>query len=178
MIKTMKKYVFSVAFLMVTAIHAQQVQKNQQNNVDILELVDRSNSYGISLEQKERLIARKRTIGREYAAINRDRSLSGYERSIKKRELSQKIQSDIRAILNEDQYGKWEKHYSNYDANSATKEALELQIDRLEKEYEQDIKQIEQRYRNDKYTLKHEKNKRKSHYKSERQKLKDQRDLL
>ena len=171
----MKKYVVGLAFLMVTTLYAQQGQRNQQNSVDISELVDRSETYGISLEQKEKLIARKRTIGREYAAINRDRSLSGYEKGLKKRKLSEQIRSDIRSILNDDQYQKWEYYQAKHDSHEVKKDALEEKIDRLEKEYEQDIKQIERQYKNDKYTLKREKNKRKSRYKTERQKLKDQR---
>lgn len=178
----MKKYVLFAAFLMVTAINAQEVHKNQQNGTDLSELVNRGDYYGLSLEQKNKLIARKKTIGREYAAIGRDRSLSGYEKGVKKRELSQQIQADIRAILNEDQYSKWSKYNENqYKGkayaykNKGSKEDIERRIDLLESEYEQDIKKIEREYRNDKYALKREKNNRKALYKKERQKLKDQR---
>lgn len=173
--KAMKKHVLLAAFLATTAIQAQQVQQNQQENTNISALVNQSESYGLSPAQREKLIARKKTIGREYAAIGRDRSLSGYEKGVKKRALSLQIQEDIRAILNEEQYGKWSENQKRYYRYDARNEEIENQIDRLEREYEQDIKAIESQYRNDKYTLKREKNKRKTRYKTERQKLKDQR---
>ncbi|MGG5507085.1 MULTISPECIES: hypothetical protein [unclassified Myroides] len=175
----MKKFVLLVAFMASTAIQAQQGRENKQENKDISILVNQSESYGLSPAQREKLIARKKTIGREYAEIGRDRSLSGYEKGVKKRALSLQIQEDIRAILNEEQYGQWSSYQQkkDYYATRYTQqnEELEYEIDRLERAYEQDIKALEQQYRNDKYTLKREKNKRKSRYKEERQKLKDQR---
>lgn len=173
--KAMKKGVLLAAFFATMAIQAQQVQQNQPENADISTLVNQSESYGLSPAQREKLIARKKTIGKEYAAIGRDRSLSGYEKGVKKRALSQQIQEDIRAILNEEQYGQWSTYQRKYHQYDTRNEEIENQIDRLEQDYEQDIKAIEYQYRNDKYTLKKEKNKRKTRYKSERQKLKDQR---
>lgn len=175
----MKKYIVLVACLLVTTIQAQHVNEPNQNNNDISDLLDRGEEYRLSAKQKEQLVARKKKIGREYAAIGKDRSLSGYEKGMKKRALSQEIEDDIRAILYEEQYLKWsnynqQKYKGDYYEYDALHDEIEAKIDRLEKEYEQDIKRIEQTYSRDKNALKREKNKRKALYKNEKQRLKAQ----
>lgn len=172
----MKKYVFVAVLFAVTLGYSQNKQENKKGEeaYDVSELVTKSDYYGLSITQREKLIARKKTIGREYAAIGRDRNLSGYEKGVKKRELSLRIQEDIRAILNEEQYDKWSNYTTYQHKNKSINEEIELQLERLEKEYEQDIKRIERQYKNDKYTLKNEKNKRKVAYKTEKERLKSQ----
>ena len=178
-INTMKKYILVAALCFVTVMHGQHVTEEHTNNGDISELIDQGENYGLSAQQREKLIERKKRIGREYAAIGRDRSLTGYEKGIKKRELSMQIERDIRAILYEEQYIQWSnynrtKYKGQYREFDYTNDDIKSKIDSLEEEYERDIKQLEQKYRSDKYQLKREKNNRKALYKRQKQELKNQ----
>lgn len=154
----MRKYVLIAAFLTMTALHAQKGPKHHEKETNISTLVDQSEYYNLSPEQREKLIARKKRIGREYAAIGRDHSLSGDEKGAKKRELSKQIQADIREILTEEQYSEWSTSKSKHHKHPIEKEDIEHKIEHLEREYEKDYKRIEHQYRNDKSALKREKN--------------------
>ncbi|MHC5309521.1 hypothetical protein ACYSNM_05515 [Myroides sp. LJL116] len=180
----MKKYVFIIALFAGLSAMAQS-KDYQENPVEIDELVEKSAYYGLSDQQREKLIQRKRSIGREYAAIGKDRSLSGYEKGVRKRELSIQIDKDIRLILGDTQYNNWRGKSKGYhkdyyedrrdyyeDRKDRYKDRIEDEIDRLEDQYERDIDRIERKYKYDKSAMKREKEVRKAIYKRDKEALK------
>lgn len=173
----MKKYVFIIALFAGLSGLAQS-KDYQQDPIEIDELVEKSAYYGLSDQQREKLIQRKRSIGKEYAAIGRDRSLSGYEKGVRKRELSIQIDKDIRLILGDTQYnnykGKFKGYHKDYyeDRKDYHKDRIEDEIDRLEDQYERDIQRIERKYKYDKSALKREKEVRKAIFKRDKEALK------
>lgn len=176
----MKKVLLLGTFLFALNINAQSHKKDVESDYEksASELLDRSDYYGISADQRNRIIERKRTIGREFAAIGRDRSLSGREKGMKKRELSMSFRNDIHSILNESQNTKWNNDSYYKYGNNSKKNEIEYKIDLLEIEYERDIKNIEIKYKNDNYRRKIEKNNRKAEYKRKKAELKRQKDNL
>lgn len=156
--------------------------------------IENNNSYNITPQQRQQIIQIKKGIGRRYAAIGRDRSLSGYEKGQKKRELSLQIRKEIYDVLNSDQRKNWDKNHS-YDSKTSFKDynknvdniereidAIDRKIDRMEDEYDRKIDAVENdrslskadmKYK--KQALKDEKKAKKREMKAERQKLKDSR---
>ena len=176
----MKKYLCIAAILIGFTASAQHGKHHKDSNygTDISIIIDHSDHYGLSKKQREELILRKKTIGREFAAIGKDRSLSGLEKGLKKRELALSIQNDIQRILNKDQYSKWQNQYAHKYEREANKENIERRLDLLEDVYEQDIKRIESKRYKNKDQMKQEKEKRKAIYKAEKEKLKQIKDNL
>ncbi|MHC5201352.1 hypothetical protein [Myroides sp. LJL119] len=179
----MKKLLFILALFMGLSSYAQQQDSYGHYQGDLSELLEASDYYQITPEQRAKIIARKKSIGREMAAIGKDRSLSGYQKGQKKRELSIQIKKDIQIILSQGQYNKWNNHWNSgkyghkgdhwkYDKDY-TNDAIDRQIDLLEDQYERDIEWVEKRYKNDKYALKSEKQYLKTVFKAEKQRLKD-----
>lgn len=172
----MKKILTLAAIFAVTTLWAQRITVSY--DIDLSELVDRSTYYELSREQREKIIYRKKHIGNEFETIGRDPRLSSKEKGIRKRELSNKIHLEIRAILSENQYSKWNSANKNKSSYKGKKhqvnERIEKQLDRLEQQYEADIKKIERKFKHDKHALKREKNKRKELYKVQKDRLKSQ----
>ncbi|MGL5275806.1 hypothetical protein SAMN04488018_110109 [Myroides marinus] len=161
-------------------IYAQSPKKNVESNYEksSSELLNRSEYYELTADQRNRIIERKRSIGREFAAIGRDHSLTGREKGQKKRQLSMSFRNDIYAILNESQKVKWDKEsYNKYQVSTAKAE-IEYKLELLEIEYEKDIKNIETKYRNNDSKRKLEKNNRKAEYKLQKSELKRLKDNL
>lgn len=156
--------------------------------------IENRNGYNISPAQRQEIINIKKGIGRRYAAIGKDRSLSGYEKGQKKRELSLQIRKEIHDVLNSEQRGNWDKEHSS-SSNTSFKEynknvdkiereidAIERKIDDMEDAYDRKIDAVEDDYRLPKAErkarkadLKAEKKAEKRRLKNEKQRLKDSR---
>lgn len=156
--------------------------------------IENNKLYNITPAQKQQIIQIKKGIGRRYAEIGRDRSLSGYQKGQKKRELSLQIRKEIYEILNSDQRINWDK---NHPSNSKTSfkdyntnvdniereiDAIDKRIDQMEDDYERRIDAVEDDYslskadrKYKKQALKDEMKAKKREMKAERQKLKDSR---
>ncbi|WP_010253812.1 hypothetical protein [Myroides injenensis] len=176
----MKRVLLLGALLFCMGINAQNHKNSPENDYDrsATELLSKSDYYGLTFEQRKKIINRKKTIGREFAAIGRDRSLSGWEKGEKKRELAQSFRNDIYAILDSNQKKKWDSYAEyKFEVNNK-KNDIEYKLDVLELEYEKDIKTIERQYRNDEYTMKLKKKERKAEYKAKKEELKKQKDQL
>lgn len=176
----MKRILLLGALLMCLQTNAQSSKKENVSDYEksSSELLDRSEYYGLSPDQKNKIIERKKTIGWEYAAIGRDRSLNGREKGQKKRALSESFRNDINAILNESQITKWNSQSTYKYHQNIAKEKIEYKLEVLELEYDKDIKLIEHQYKKDSYTQKIKKNERKQVYKQAKAELKRIKDTL
>lgn len=156
--------------------------------------IENRNDYNISPSQRQQIIQIKKGIGRRYAAIGKDRSLSGYEKGQKKRELSRQIRREIYDVLNSDQRTNWDKSHSSTSTGSFNKfnqdadrierniDDLERRIDDMEDAYDRKIDAVENDYtlskaerKYRKQQLKDEKKAKKREMKNEKQRLKDSR---
>lgn len=174
----MKKYLVILGVIFSLSCQGQSKNYTKHHKDDMYDFLDQRDYYGITLEQKRQIIAKKKSLGRQMAEISNDRSLSGYEKGQKKRQLSLDIQNDIRDILNQGQINVqfWDDQSSNENWNVEHKDRfndeLEQAIDLLEDQYERDIEYLERRYPYDKQFLKQEKQYRKAIYKAEKNRLK------
>lgn len=168
----MKKFLI-FGFALCTLSSYAQHRPNDGNDRDVEILIERSDYYGISNSQKNKIIALKRQASKDFERIGRDRNLSGYEKGRRKREVSIKLQRDIDKILNDSQRYKW----SNSHKDDYYKDRIDDRLDRLEDEYERDIKRIEHRYSYDKELMKRKKEIRKAEYKRAKERLKNVKDF-
>lgn len=168
----MKKFlIFGFALCALSSYAQHRPNDGNDRNVDVL--IERSDYYGISNSQKNKIIALKRQASKDFERIGRDRSIAGYEKGRRKREISIQLQHDIDRILNDSQRYKWSN--SHYD-NDYYKDRIDDRLDRLEDEYERDIKRIEHRYSYDKNLMKRKKEIRKAEYKRAKERLKNVKD--
>lgn len=151
--------------------------------------IENHKDMGISAEQRRKIIEIKKGIGRRYAAIGRDRSLMGYEKGQKKRELSVQIRKEIYDVLNSNQRTDWDKSRSNssesftefnkrHDKIEDNIDAIEDRIDDLEDEYEKRIKAVERDGSLSKAERKYKKESLKDQFKVEKKRLKREKEAL
>ena len=164
----MKKFlIFGFTLCTISSFAQHRPNDGKDKNVDVL--IEKSDYYGISDGQRNKIIALKKQASNDYQRIRRDRSLSGYEKGRKKREVSYNLQRDIDKILNDSQRYKW----SNTHKEDYYKDRIDNRLDHLEDEYERDIKRIENKYSYDKKLMKRKKEIRKQEYKREKERLKN-----
>lgn len=164
----MKKIlIFSFSLLTISSF-AQNGPNNNFGNVEVL--IERPDYYDISANQKNKIIALKRQASKDFERIGRDRSLSGYEKGRRKRQVSINLQTDINKILNQSQRNKWSKS----DVSDYYKDRIDDRLDRLEDQYERDIDRIENKYSYDKNLMKRKKDARKAQYKRDKERLKNE----
>jgi len=110
----------------------------------------------LSSDQIAKIKKLKREKGPQFAAIGKDRSLSGYEKGERKRALAQKYRAEMQSILNTGQVNTWEKRYGkltpDYSMKDAISDDFDNALDALERKYEADKKAIE----NNRYLSKEE----------------------
>lgn len=130
----------------------------------------------LSSDQIARIKKLKREKGPKFAAIGRDRSLSGYEKGQRKRELAMKFRAEIHSILNENQSDMWEKRYGKWSPGYSMKDAIsddfDDALDALERRYEREEDLIENNRHLSKEERKARKKELKAHYKAEKESLK------
>lgn len=130
--------------------------------------IESSKELAITPEQRSKIIAIKKTIGRRHAQIGKS-GLKGTEKSEAHRQLNMQIRKEINDILNESQRESWQKKsnysYEKYNDIERRIEVLEDKIDELEDYYDKKIDSVE-----DDYTLS------KADRKSKKKQLKAERD--
>ncbi|MBK5720694.1 hypothetical protein JGH11_07395 [Dysgonomonas sp. Marseille-P4677] len=138
-------------------------------------------SYGdlyLSSDQISKIKELQRSVGPKFAAIGKDRSLSGYEKGQRKRELALKHRAQIRSILNANQINTLEKKYGTIHEGDRIKDVIsdsyDDKLDALEKKFEAEEDAID----DNPYLSKAEKKARiktlKYNYKKEKENLKNQ----
>ncbi|WP_270087984.1 hypothetical protein [Sphingobacterium sp. SYP-B4668] len=164
-------------FLNLTA----QCQKGKETidiEVNASDLLNRSAYYGLSSEQKDAILKRKKMVGREFSTISKSHVLTGEQKGQKKRELAQVFKQDIDSILDEAQREKWNRFIDSIPLREQAKKDIEVQLKVLEEEYKKDLKRIEDEYQHDDTMRKAEKKARKERYKTKKSDLEKQKDLL
>lgn len=130
----------------------------------------------LSSEQIAKIKKLKREKGPQFTAIGRDRSLSGYEKGQKKRELAYKYRTEMQAILNADQVKTWENRYGKLSPDHSMKDTIsddfEAKLDALERKYDADKDAIENNRNLSKEEKKAQFKTLKNAYKTEKENLK------
>lgn len=168
----MRTFILSILFL-GACIGAQAQAKD--NPYEGLEL---SKNLNLTPEQVSKIKELNQGIGLKFKAIGQDRTISGREKGVKKRELALKHKQDIMNVLNEEQLKKWEESYDKKGEgikNSLT-DTLDDKLDALEKKYEKDKKAIENNSKLSKYEKDSKKNELKAAYKKDKERLKKEKD--
>lgn len=168
----MKKTLLSLLFL-AFALTASSQEFNEENYYKGIESYQ---DLRLSSEQIAKIKKLKREKGPKFAAIGKDRSLTGYEKGQKKRELAQKYRNEIQSILTQDQVSIWEKKHSKLSADNSMKDIIsdsfDDSLDALEAKYKAEKKAIENNYLLSKEERKTKEKALKSAYKAEKEKLK------
>lgn len=129
----------------------------------------------LSVEQKMKIKRLNQEMGQQFAAIGKDRSLSGYEKGQKKRALAMKKREAIYKILTTDQKELWDGNSEEaaslsylYDIS----DKYDNMLDNLEDQYEADKDLIENDYTLSKEERKAKEKALKRVYKTQKEKLK------
>ena len=165
----MKTFILSIAFLGIC--FATQAQKD--NQYEGLEL---DKNLNLTKEQVSEIKNLNQGIGKQFAAIGQDRSLSGKEKGEKKRELALKHKQDIMAVLTPDQIVIWDNLYNKGGEgikNSLT-DTLDDRLDALEDNYEKEKKAIEKNKNLSKAEKEEQKDALKAKYKADKDRLKNE----
>ncbi|MFV0143033.1 hypothetical protein [Empedobacter falsenii] len=80
----MKKFLI-FGFALFTMSSYAQNRPNDGNNRNVDVLIERSDYYGISSSQKNKIIALKKQASKDFERVGRDRNLSGYEKGRRKK---------------------------------------------------------------------------------------------
>lgn len=153
---------------------------NAQSNDIPYKGIETSRDLQLSAEQIAKIKKIKREAGPQFAAIGKDRSLSGYEKGVKKRELGLKIKKDINNVLTESQRGTWEQKYGKLENNKTILDVVsdeyDKKLDALEEKYDRDKDAIDDNNHLSKSEKKSQKAALKEAYKAEKSRLKAERD--
>lgn len=94
----------------------------------------------LSSDQISKIKELQREVGPKFAAIGRDRSLSGYQKGQKKRELAMSHRAKIRSVLNNDQIAILEKKYGTIAEGERIRDVVsddyDDKLDALEKRFD------------------------------------------
>lgn len=140
--------------------------------------IESYNDLHLTSEQIAKIQKLKREKGPRFAAIGRDRSLSGYEKGRRKRELALKYREEMHAILSEGQRTTWENRYGKFSPDYSMKDTIsddyEARLDALERKYDADKDAIEDNPSLSKEEKKAKEKALKNAYKAEKERLKAQ----
>ncbi|MDR2955021.1 MAG: hypothetical protein LBV43_08065 [Prevotella sp.] len=175
----MKKILLTLLVCTLTVgAYAQSNQKQQDESY--YKGIESYQDLHLTADQIAKIKKLKREVGPKFAAIDRDRSLTGYEKGQKKRELAQKHRQEIENVLNQDQISLWEKKYGKYtsldDIKDKISDNFDEREDALEVEYETEKSNIEKNSYLDKSEKKAQKRALKEKYKEEKKKLKNEKE--
>lgn len=163
----MKKVLF-MALLGACILHMSAQRENEGETYQKIQ-----NEIGLTSEQADKIKQINREYGRKFEAVGKDRSIPGYEKGQRKRELARQKQEEIRKILSSKQVEKWDyKYHSNYDNRDILKDDIDEKIDRLEDKYEVQIDAIEDNPHLGKSEKKYQIKKLKAEFKAEKARLK------
>lgn len=192
----MKQFILTMAFVIASlTANAQDQNHDYYNDYHYYDGIEYNNAYGITPDQRNRIIAIKKNAGYRFAAIGKDRSLSGREKGERKRALSMEIRREINNILNENQRRDWDSRTSNPSSSSYSSSsgytnnasltdienrirAIEYQIKKEEREYDRKADEIDDNYLIPKEERKAQKRKLKNDWKYRKQELKDEQQRL
>lgn len=175
----MKKLLVLGSILFALSASAQEGKKVEKTELgsNVSELLNKSDYYGLSVEQLEKIKLRKESIGKEFREISTNQSLSGKDKAMKKKALSESFKKDINSILSDDQRTLWTTEEMNKKINKSAKKGIEYKLELLELEYESNLKNLERNHKADK-NFESMKNELKAKYKTQKEDLKAQQDLL
>lgn len=101
----------------------------------------------LSSKQTAEIRELKRDAKKQFQAIGRDRTISGYEKGQRKRALALKHKADIEKILTQNQINAFENKYGKLSKDKGLKDVIgdtyEQKLDVLEKRYEAEKDAIE-----------------------------------
>ena len=169
----MKKIILTLAFCALT--FSMQAQNNSDTTIPY-QGVEAISDLNLTADQVAKLKKLKREIGPQFAAIGRDRTLSGREKGEKKRALALKHRADIQNILTAKQLTTLEDKYGTITETNSIRDNIsnsyDAKLDRLERKYEADEAAIE----NDNFLSRDQKKTKrkalKATYKSQKEALK------
>lgn len=190
----MKQFILTMTFL-VAALTVNAQDYDYYNDYHYYDGIEYNNGYGITPDQRNRIISIKKNAGYRFAAIGKDRSLSGREKGERKRALSMQIRREINDILNENQRRDWDSRTSGPSSSSYSSSsgytnnasltdienrirAIEYQIKKEEREYDRRADEIDDNYLLPKEERKAQKRKLKNDWKYRKQELKDEKQRL
>lgn len=130
----------------------------------------------LTSEQIAKIKKIKREAGPRFQAIVRDRTLTGYEKGQKKRQLSLEIRQEIENVLTKGQVSKWEhkngKYTSYNNLRNDISDSYDRKLDALESKYDAEKSVIEHNSSLSKDQKKAQKEVLKQKYKAEKNRLK------
>lgn len=145
--------------------------QSTNDDFQILNTINQSDELEISNQQKNQLLKLKKEAAKNFEMIGRDQSLSGYDKGIRKKEISITLYNQLNQILTNTQR---EKLYRNLDYE-AFKEYSDYRIAVLENQYNKDIIQIKTDNNLTKEEKKEHIKQRKEKYKLDKKKEKNKR---
>lgn len=168
--RTILLSLFSVFTLLISA---------QSADHDYYKGLEHCSDLNLSADQVAKIRQLKREVGPKFAAIGKDRTLSGYEKGQKKRELALQHKAEIRKILTQDQINTWEAKHGKMSEGEGIKniisDSYDAKLDALEDRYDADKKAIEKNRSLSKKERKEQLKSLKGTYKTEKESLKKQR---
>lgn len=170
----MKTLFLSVLFFGICIGAQAQSKDNPYNGLGL------SKNQSLTPEQAAKIRELNQGVGLKYKEIGQDRTLTGREKGMKKRELSLKHKQEIMDILNEEQVKEWNESYNKNGRgikNSLT-DKLDDELDVLEEKYEKEKKAIEKNQSLGKYERERKKDELKAKYKEEKERLKNEKDRI
>lgn len=156
------------------------VSVNAQTNgyEDHYKGIESFRELNLTSEQIAKIKKLKREVGPQFAAIGRDRSLSGYEKGQQKKALALKHSAEIESILTKDQLAILENKYGKLSSEKTIRNIIsdkyEDKTDALERKYKAEKEAIENNSQLTKDEIKAQKEALKTKYKTEKDKLKTQ----
>ena len=129
--------------LLLVSIFTFSVYAQDSNESLYYQNIESSKDLGLTADQVARIKKLKKEVGPKFAAIGKDRTLSGYEKGQKKRALAEKHRAEIRAILTENQAQTWEQKYGTSSVKDIISDSYDAKLDRLEDRYDAEKKAIE-----------------------------------
>jgi len=165
-----------ILLLLIISVFALGAYSQQPDVESYYRGIESYKDLHLSSDQIARIKKLKREKGPRFAAIGRDRSLSGYEKGQRKRELAMKYRQEIRSILTENQSDMWENRYgkwsSEYSMKDVVSDDFDDALDALERKYDAEEDAIENNYHLSKDQRKAQKKALKASYKAEKEALK------
>lgn len=169
-------------FLLLTLILTMSVYAQSNNEAFYYKNIENDKDLNLSASQIAKIKKLNTEIGPQFATIGKDKSLSGYEKGQKKQALALRHKSEIQKILTPAQISTWEKKYGKMEDGKGIKDSMTDNIDTklktLEKKYDADKNMIDNDNALSKDQKKAKKEALKESYKTEKQKLKNQKDTV
>lgn len=162
---------------LTTVLHAQQ-----SDSLNYYKNLETTQELKLTSKQIMEIKKLKREAGSKFAAIGKDRTLSGYEKGQKKRELAIQLRENIQKILTTDQVNLWEQKYGKIKYGQGVKNTaadnIDDLLDSLEDKYEAEIKSIENNASLSNDQKKSQKKVLKENYKKEKNELKKKKEEI